>query len=148
MDHQLLAILTSSNFLITYITRIFRIRYTETDQMGFAHHSNYLNYFEMARIQSLNSIGFSYASLEKQGIVMPVVSTNINFKSPAYFDDSLKIKLIILEIPRATIKIDYIVLRGIDKVIANGSTTLAFLNTQTNKAVRCPQTLLDIIESL
>ena len=50
--------------------------------MGFAHHSNYLNYFEMSRIEWLNSIGFSYAGLERQGIVMPVVSAKINFKSP------------------------------------------------------------------
>ena len=134
--------------MITYTTQIFRIRYTETDQMGFAHHSNYLNYFEMSRIEWLNSIGFSYAGLERQGIVMPVVSANINFKSPAYFDDPLRIRLTIEDIPRATIKIDYTIINEIDKEIANGSITLAFLNSATNRPVRCPQSLLEIVESL
>ena len=116
--------------------------------MGFAHHSNYLNYFEMARIEWLNKIGYSYAALERQGIVMPVVSVQINFKSPAFFDDPLTIKLFVNEIPKASIKIDYIIMNALKKEIANGSTTLAFLNIEINKPVRCPQKLLEIIESL
>ena len=134
--------------MINYISEVFRVRYNETDQMGFAHHSNYLNYFEMARIEWLNKIGFSYAALERQGIVMPVVSVQINFKSPAFFDDPLTIKLFVNEIPKASIKIDYIVMNALKKEIANGSTTLAFLNIEINKPVRCPQKLLEIIESL
>ena len=116
--------------------------------MGFAHHSHYLNYFEMARIEWLNSIGFSYAGLERQGIVMPVVSANINYKSPAYFDDLLRIKLLIEEMPKATIEINYTIINESEKEIANGSTTLAFLNNETKRPVRCPQSLLEIIESL
>ena len=134
--------------MIAYRTQIFRIRYTETDQMGFAHHSHYLNYFEMARIEWLNSIGFSYAELEQSCVVMPVVSANINFKSPAFFDDPLRIKLTIEKIPRASIKIDYVIVDESEKEIANGSTTLAFLNRETNRPIRCPQRLLEIIESL
>ena len=134
--------------MINYISEVFRVRYTETDQMGFAHHSNYLNYFEMARIEWLNKIGFSYAALERQGIVMPVVSVQINFKSPAYFDDPLTIKLFVNEIPKASIKIDYIIMNALKNEIADGSTTIAFLNIETNKPVRCPQKLLEIIESL
>ena len=134
--------------MINYISEVFRVRYNETDQMGFAHHSNYLNYFEMARIEWLNKIGFSYAALERQGIVMPVVSVQINFKSPAFFDDPLTIKLFVNEIPKASIKIDYIVMNALKKEIANGSTSLAFLNIEINKPVRCPQKLLEIIESL
>ena len=134
--------------MINYISEVFRVRYTETDQMGFAHHSNYLNYFEMARIEWLNKIGFSYAALERQGIVMPVVSVQINFKSPAFFDDPLTIKLFVNEIPKASIKIDYIIMNALKKEIANGTTTLAFVNIEINKPVRCPQKLLEIIESL
>ena len=134
--------------MINYISEVFRVRYAETDQMGFAHHSNYLNYFEMARIEWLNKIGFSYAALERQGIVMPVVSVQINFKSPAFFDDPLTIKLVVNEIPKASIKIDYIIMNALKKEIANGSTILAFLNIEINKPVRCPQKLLEIIESL
>ena len=130
--------------MTTYQTQPFRVRYTETDQMGFAHHSNYLNYFEMARIEWLNSRGFSYAALEKQGIVMPVVAVDIKFKSPAFFDDILKINLSVNETPRARIKIHYTVTNEKEKVLAEGSTTLAFLNTQTQKPIRCPESLMEI----
>jgi acyl-CoA thioester hydrolase len=134
--------------LIIFTTKIFRIRYAETDQMGFAHHSNYLNYFEMARIEWLNSIGFSYAELERKGIIMPVVAAQVNFKSPAFFDDPLRIKLTIERIPKVTIKIDYTIINDEDKEITNGSTILAFLNRETNRPIRCPQALLEIVESL
>ena len=134
--------------MISYTSQIFRIRYTETDQMGFAHHSHYLNYFEMARIEWLNSIGFSYAELERSGTVMPVASAEVNFKSPALFDDPLRIILTIDKIPRASIKIDYVIINKSEKEIANGSTTLAFLNRETNRPIRRPQALLEIIESL
>ena len=134
--------------MITYLTKPFRIRYTETDQMGFAHHSNYLNYFEMARIEWLNKIGFSYKELEGQGIVMPVVSANIKFKSPAFFDDLLRIKLTLKEIPKSTIKINYKIINESEDEIANGQTILAFLNQSSNKPTRCPNSLLEVIHSL
>ena len=130
--------------MITYRTHAFRVRYTETDQMGFAHHSNYLNYFEMARIEWLHSRGFSYATLEKQGIVMPVVAVDIKFKSPAFFDDILTIQLSVNEAPKASIKIQYIVINEKEEELAIGSTTLAFLNTQTQRPIRCPESLLKI----
>ena len=116
--------------------------------MGFAHHSNYLNYFEMARIDWLSKIGFSYKKLESQGIVMPLVSANINFKSPAFFDDSLRIKLTLESIPKATIKINYSIFNESEKEIANGHTILAFLNQSSNRPVRCPNSLLELIQSL
>ena len=116
--------------------------------MGFVHHSNYLNYFEMARIDWLNKIGFSYKELESQGIVMPVVSANINFKIPAFFDDSLTVKLFVESIPKATIKINYIIFNESEKEIANGHTILAFLNKFINRPVRCPKSLLEVIQSL
>ena len=116
--------------------------------MGFAHHSNYLNYFELARIEWLNSIGFSYKKLEQKGIVMPVVYANIKYKSPAFFEDLLRIKLSIDEIPKATIDINYIIENESQKELASGSTTLAFLKRKAKLPVRCPQELLEIIESL
>tara|TARA_A100001011_G_scaffold345808_1_gene381770 strand:- start:2928 stop:3278 length:351 start_codon:yes stop_codon:yes gene_type:complete len=116
--------------------------------MGFAHHSNYLNYFEMARIEWLNKIGFSYRELEGQGIVMPVVSANIKFKSPAFFDDLLRIKLTLKEIPKSTIKINYIIINESEDEIANGQTILAFLNQTSNRPIRCPNSLLELIHSL
>tara|TARA_B100001250_G_scaffold349017_1_gene319979 strand:- start:58 stop:408 length:351 start_codon:yes stop_codon:yes gene_type:complete len=116
--------------------------------MGFVHHSNYLNYFEMARIEWLSTIGFPYKGMEQKGIIMPVVSAKIKFKSPAFFDNSLRIKLTIYDIPKATIKIYYTIVNEIENELAKGSTTLAFLNVKTKRPVRCPKSLLDIIQFL
>ena len=76
---------------------------------------------------------------------MPVVS--VQMLNLCFFDDPLTIKLFVNEIPKASI-IDYNIMNAFDKEIANGSTTLAFLNTETNRPVKCPQALLEIIESL
>lgn len=102
----------------------------------------------MARIEWLNAIGFSYAQLEKQGTVMPVVAAHVNFKSPAHFDDSLRVKLTLNELPTARIKIAYQIVDDQDKEIANGATTLAFLDVKKNRPVRCPSVFLNLIQSL
>tara|TARA_B100001057_G_C22798900_1_gene930760 strand:- start:345 stop:695 length:351 start_codon:yes stop_codon:yes gene_type:complete len=116
--------------------------------MGFVHHSNYLNYFELARIEWLDKIGFSYAAMEKKGIVMPVAATNITFISPAFFGDWLSIILSMNEMPKARIKLTYKVINQACIEIANGSTTLAFLDQEHQRPVRCPKALLDIFQSL
>ena len=116
--------------------------------MGFVHHSNFLNYFELARIEWLDMIGFSYAAMEKKGIVMPVVATNVNFIYPAHFGDWLSIILSMDEMPKARIKLSYKVINQESIEIANGATTLAFLDQKHQRAVRCPKALLDIFQSL
>ena len=70
---------------MNFKTKTIKVRYGETDQMRFVHHSNYLNYFELARLEWLSEMGISYAAMEFEGILMPVVSANINFKIPLFF---------------------------------------------------------------
>ena len=67
------------------------VRYGETDQMGVVHHSNYLRYFEVARLEWLSALGVSYTSMEKEGLIMPVIDVKVTYKTPALFDDSLTI---------------------------------------------------------
>ena len=73
--------------------------------MGFVHHSNYLNCFEMARIEWLNKIGFSYTTLEGQGIVMPIVSIQIILNLLLFLINQLKTKLFVNEIPKTILKL-------------------------------------------
>ena len=68
-------------------------RYAETDQMGVIHHGNYATYFELARIEWLRSLGLSYAKLENQGILLPVLSLSTEFKHPLYFEDQIQIEI-------------------------------------------------------
>ena len=128
-----------------YKTKKFKVRYCETDQMGFVHHSNYLKYFEMARIEWLDSAGISYQNLEKNGIILPVVKTCIKFVHPAFFGDTLTIKLIIKLPPTVKISFEYFVYNQDEKEIACGDTTIAFLDATKRKPIRCPKDIHDKI---
>ena len=127
---------------MNYTTNIISVRYVETDQMNFVHHSNYLKYFEVARIEWLNKVGISYAQMEKDGIMMPVISASLNFKKPLYFGDAFKVTVNLKNLPKATLEFDYLIVNHKNIVICTGNTTLAFLSTKTQNPIRCPKFLL------
>jgi acyl-CoA thioester hydrolase len=122
-----------------YITKPILIRYYETDQMGFVHHSNYLRYFELARIEWLSSMGFSYQEMEKIGILMPVIKANVNFKKPLIFGKSFKVKIEAFKIPKVKFELNYEVIGTENEIIATGSTILVFLSANNLKPIRCPE---------
>ncbi len=68
------------------------VRYAETDQMGVVYHANYLIWLEIGRTQLISDIGFSYASLEKDGYLSPVTNVNINYRVPVKYGDKVKVK--------------------------------------------------------
>ncbi|WP_379139058.1 acyl-CoA thioesterase [Paenibacillus sp. sgz500958] len=68
-------------------TTTLRVRYQETDQMGVVYHANYLNWFECGRTEMLRQLGFTYRELENRGVLLPVTSADLQFKSPARYDD-------------------------------------------------------------
>ena len=72
-------------------TIMLRVRYSEVDAMGYLHHSRYLQYFELGRIELLRAIGFSYADLERQGIYFVVAKAEVRYKAPARFDEELSL---------------------------------------------------------
>ena len=91
-----------------YVSEIkLRVRYSETDRMGYCYYGNYATYFEVARVECLRSLGITYKSLEDEGILLPVVDFKIRYIKPAFYDDELKIKTYIRELPTAKIKFDY-----------------------------------------
>lgn len=129
-------------------TNKFNVRYYETDQMGFVHHSNFLKYFEKARIDWLDSIGLSYSKMEKSGLILPVVKTNVKFIHPAFFGDTLEILLNINLPPTVKLDFDYVVFNQDGKKIATGSTTIAFLDSDSRKPIRCPREISEKISGV
>ena len=127
-----------------YITKPILIRYYETDQMGFVHHSNYLRYFELARIEWISSLGFSYQKMEERGYLMPVINANIEFKRPLTFGNSFRVKIQSKEIPKVKFELIYEIVLDKDIIIARGSTILAFLSSDNLKPVRCPKFFSDL----
>lgn len=120
-----------------------RVRYAETDQMGFVYYGNYATYFEVARVESLREIGLNYKEFEDNGILMPVINLNCNFKKPAVYDDLLSITTKIIKMPGVRIFFEYDVLNQNGELLTQASTTLIFMNAKNNKPVLCPKVLAD-----
>lgn len=124
-----------------------RVRYAETDQMGYVYYGNYATYFEVARVEAFRALGFPYKKLEDLGIGMPVLSLNVNYRQPAKYDDLLTIKVTIPEKPRARIKFDYEVTNESGRLINTGTTELVFINMDTGRPVRMPEVLAGLLET-
>lgn len=123
------------------------IRYGETDQMGVVYHGSYPAYLEIGRIDWLAQMGFSYAQMERDGYMLPVVSLQIDFKKSLYFGDTLSLETRLLKIPQVKIEFEYRLLNQKGELIGTAKTTLAFMSKHTYKPVACPEGLLNKIKA-
>lgn len=123
-----------------------RVRYAETDQMGFVYYGNYATYYEVARVESLRSLGFSYKSLEEQGILMPVAENKSKFLKPARYDDLLSIHVKVEELPQKRMIFSYEVYNEQKKLINLGETVLAFVDKNNGRACEAPETILKLLK--
>jgi acyl-CoA thioester hydrolase len=116
-----------------------RVRYAETDQMGVAHHSMYFWYFEAARTELFRETGHSYAELEKQGIMLPLIEAQCRYIGPAYYDDELVIECTCDAVPSPRYRLDYVVWKkSTGEKISSGYTVHAFQNAATRRPMRPP----------
>ncbi|AXP79107.1 Acyl-CoA thioester hydrolase YbgC [Mariniflexile rhizosphaerae] len=122
-----------------------RVRYGETDQMGVVHHGNYALYLEMGRIEWLRKLGISYKSMEKNGVMLPVVSLNINYKKSAGYDDVINVKTQLKNMPTARIEFEYEITNEMGDILTTAHTTLVFIDMKTNRPIKAPQYILDAI---
>jgi len=101
-----------------------RVRYAETDQMGIAHHSNYLIWFEAGRSDLCRAKGFSYKDMEEHdNALMVVAESYVRYKSPAFYEDVLTIRTGVSEIRSRSIRFNYEIDRRSDgTLIAEGET--------------------------
>ena len=86
-------------------TIVLRVRYTEVDAMGYLHHSRFLQYFEMGRVELLRERGVRYADLEREGVYFVVVKAEVSYKRPARYDD--EVELTTSEVRRTHVKIEH-----------------------------------------
>ena len=123
-----------------------RVRYGETDQMSYAYHGNYAQYFEMGRTEWLRELGISYKNMEESGIMLPVISLNINFFKPAKYDDLLTLKTTLVKKPAARIEFEYEIHNEQNELLTKGFSTFVFVNMSTNRPTRIPDYILTKIE--
>ena len=127
-------------------TTSIRVRYGETDPMKYVYYGNYAEYFEVARVELFRSLGMSYDEIEKRGIFLPVSEYKIKYLKPALYDQLLEIRTYVKKIPGIRIEFDYEIYNEDQVKITEASTTLFFLDSETNKIVKCPDYLMALIE--
>ncbi len=123
-----------------------RVRYAETDQMGYVYYGNYATYYEVARVENLRALGFQYKKLEEQGVMMPVRELQVRYVQPAKYDDLLCIKTFVKAMPSARMVFDYEIFNQENILLNTGQTTLVFVDMKTNKLLRCPEILKNLFE--
>lgn len=130
--------------MYTHETQI-RVRYADTDKMGFAYYGNYPTYYEVGRVEAFRALDYPYREMEDAGVGMPVLDMSIKYHRPAKYDDLLTVKVIVPEMPRARIKFQYEVTNGEGELINTGETILAFMNLETGRPVKMPERLKNSI---
>ena len=124
-----------------------RVRYGETDQMGYLYYGYYALYYEVGRAESIRELGFTYRQLEEMGIMMPVVELNSQYFRPALYDDLITVKTILKELPDGPkIRFHSELYNEQEHLLNKGVTTLVFYDSNEKKKVNMPRLLMDRLE--
>ncbi len=120
-----------------------RVRYGETDQMGFVYYGVYAQYYEVGRVELLRSLGISYKEIEAMGFALPVVNLNIKYKKPGLYDDHLTIKTTMKTMPSAKIIFDYETFNESGDLLNTGEVVLVFVNKASGKPCFAPEVVMN-----
>ena len=130
--------------MLTHTTTL-RVRYADTDKMGIVYYAKYLEYFEVARTEMLRSLGLPYREIEEKGYELPVSEASIKYYKGAGYDDELLITSSLTPQHSPRVEIHYEVKKSNGELIAEGDTTLVFVDAKSRKPTRAPQFYLDAI---
>lgn len=120
-----------------------RVRYGETDKMGYVYYGTYPLYYEVGRTELMRNFDFPYSKIEEMGIMLPVISLDIKYFKAAKYDNLLTIKTTIKELPSARITFFYEVFNEQNELLNQASTTLVFIDEHSRKPRKAPEELLN-----
>lgn len=121
-----------------------RVRYGETDQMGYLYYGNYALYYEVGRAEAIRQLGFTYRQLEEMGVMMPVAELNSKYFRPAMYDDLITVKTTLQELPTGSkIQFHSELYNEAGALLNKGVTTLVFYDPKEKKTVHMPDVLRD-----
>ncbi|HEY4789359.1 MAG TPA: thioesterase family protein [Bacteroidales bacterium] len=123
-----------------------RVRYGESDRMGYAYYGNYPLYYEVGRTEMLRALGLTYKEMEDDGIILPVINLQSNYLSAAFYDDLLTIKTSLIELPAARIRFEYEIFNEKGEKLNFGETTLVFTDAKTRKPRRPPEYFMEKVK--
>lgn len=128
--------------MFEHTTKI-RVRYGETDQMGYMYYGNYAEFYEVGRVEMLRSLGLTYKGMEDSGIMMPVLELHCKYLKPALYDEEISIRVIMDKLPGIRIHFRYELTNPKGELINTGETLLVFINMKTNRPCLPPQDFTD-----
>lgn len=120
---------TGKEFIVQKNETKIRVRYKDTDQMGFAYYANYLVWFEIGRTELMRSLGMPYRDFEKNDLFLPVIKAFCEYKSPARYDDEITVVTRVEQLGEVRLVFSYEVRRE-DELLAWGNTEHAFINSR------------------
>jgi len=123
-----------------------RVRYAETDQMGYVYYGNYAMYYEVGRAEALRNVGFPYKKLEEMGVMMPVLENKSKYLLAGKYDELLTIKVTIPTMPMVKIIVKCDIYNEQNELINQGETMLAFVNMKSGKPCRIPEAMKAVFE--
>jgi len=123
-----------------------RVNYSETDQMGFVYHANYLVWLDMARTEHLRERGVSYKELEAAGIYLAVTDVRVRYRQPARYDDVVQVRCWVRDLASRRVIFGYAVERAdTGELLATAETSLIALD-QRHTLARIPEHVCDLLE--
>ncbi len=126
----------------------FRVSYSDTDQMGFMHHSNYFKYYETARWELFRSIGIPYNEIEEEDVILPVINASVKFNKPAFYDQKIWIITKIKSNKGARIIFDNHIINEAGEIINEAQITVACVRKSTGKACIPPKRISVTLKEL
>ncbi|WP_395768317.1 acyl-CoA thioesterase [Aquirufa sp.] len=124
----------------------YRVCYADTDQMGYVYYGNYARLYEIARVETLRSLGVSYKALEDNGIGLPVAEHYTKFIAPGLYDDELSVECQVDRLPTAKIEFSYRIKNEAGELINEGKTTLVFMDLKSKKVIKAPEFVLSALQ--
>lgn len=124
----------------------FRVAYHQTDGQRRVHHSNYLNYFEDARVEMLREGGIEYKNIEDSGRLLVVTEMNVQYYAAAEFDDWLRLDVVVTEIRKVRLSHHYEVFRG-ETRIASADSTIACVSPE-GRPTKLPTEFLELAQHI
>ena len=125
----------------------FRVRYADTDKMGFMYNGNYFAYFEVGRTELMRHYGVNYRDLEAAGYLLPLRESFAKYIEPAYYDDLLEVEAILKYDGGALFRFDYNIFRN-NSLLTQGFTLHVFMNAESRKAVKPPKVFLEALANV
>lgn len=123
-----------------------RVRYEETDQMGYVYYGNYARFYEEARTELIRKAGISYKEIEDMGYIMPVRAIEAKYYKSASYDDLLRVESVVKEKPGVRIDFEHNIYNENNELIHTGYVHLVFADKETKKPCRPPKKFVEFVE--